>query len=61
MQQAPAPVSVGGRAIVEVAQRTDPGRDPDKQTNEDAHAYVETAIGHLLVVCDGMEIGRAHV
>jgi protein phosphatase len=37
-----------------VAQRTDPGREPAKQVNEDAVLYQETALGHLLVVCDGM-------
>lgn len=39
---------------VEFAQRTDPGRDPTKQVNEDACGYRETALGHLAVVCDGM-------
>lgn len=42
------------RPRMEVATRTDPGRDPDKQVNEDAFAYRPTAFGHLLVVCDGM-------
>jgi protein phosphatase len=42
------------RPRVEIASHTDPGRDPDKQTNEDAHAYKPTPFGHLLVVCDGM-------
>ena len=41
-------------ALLEVAQRTDPGRDPDKQVNEDSAAYRSTKLGHLLVVCDGM-------
>jgi protein phosphatase len=41
-------------ALLEVAQRTDPGRDPDKQLNEDSAAYRATKLGHLLVVCDGM-------
>ncbi|HEU4413111.1 MAG TPA: protein phosphatase 2C domain-containing protein [Polyangiaceae bacterium] len=36
------------------AQRSDPGRDPAKQVNEDAAHYQETPLGHLLVVCDGM-------
>ena len=36
------------------AQRTDPGREPEKQENEDASFYVETHLGHLLVLCDGM-------
>ncbi len=39
---------------VEVAQRSDPGRDPSKQINEDACGYKETRFGHLCVVCDGM-------
>jgi protein phosphatase len=39
---------------VEVAQATDPGKDPDKQVNEDAVRYAKTAFGHLVVVCDGM-------
>ena len=39
---------------VEVAQRTDPGRDPQKQINEDTSGYKETRLGHLCVVCDGM-------
>ena len=42
------------RPRVEIASRTDPGRDPDKQVNEDAFAYRPTPFGHLLVVCDGM-------
>lgn len=39
---------------VDLAVRTDPGRDPDKQVNEDAHVHAETALGLLAVVCDGM-------
>jgi protein phosphatase len=39
---------------VEFAQRSDPGRDPDKQINEDSCGYMETRFGHLGVVCDGM-------
>ncbi|MBS2013033.1 MAG: protein phosphatase 2C domain-containing protein [Deltaproteobacteria bacterium] len=39
---------------VELAIRTDPGRDPDKQVNEDAALQVETALGLLCIVCDGM-------
>jgi len=41
-------------ASLAVAQRTDPGRDPNKQMNEDAAGYHVTHLGHLLVVCDGM-------
>ncbi|AKV03861.1 serine/threonine phosphatase PrpC [Labilithrix luteola] len=39
---------------VEIAFRTDPGRDPEKQVNEDSARHVETALGLLAVVCDGM-------
>ncbi len=45
------------RAILsslEIAERTDPGRDPEKQVNEDASAHAETPLGVLAVVCDGM-------
>ena len=38
----------------EIALRTDPGRDPDKQVNEDSATHVETSLGLLAVVCDGM-------
>lgn len=37
-----------------LGQQSDPGRDPSKQENEDALAYQETHLGHLLLVCDGM-------
>ncbi len=40
--------------VVEIAYRTDPGRDPDKKVNEDAAVHVEAALGLLAVVCDGM-------
>jgi protein phosphatase len=39
---------------VEYAERSDPGRDPAKQVNEDACGHRETRLGHLCVVCDGM-------
>ncbi|HSO33138.1 MAG TPA: protein phosphatase 2C domain-containing protein, partial [Labilithrix sp.] len=39
---------------VEIAVRTDPGRDPEKQVNEDAAFHEETPHGLLAVVCDGM-------
>lgn len=39
---------------VEYGQRSDPGRDPEKQVNEDACEYRATRLGHLCVVCDGM-------
>jgi protein phosphatase len=40
--------------VTEYAERSDPGRDPDKQVNEDACMHRETSLGHLCVVCDGM-------
>jgi PPM family protein phosphatase len=40
--------------VVEFAELSDPGRDPTKQINEDSSGYLETAHGHLAVVCDGM-------
>ncbi len=39
---------------IEYAERSDPGRDPEKQVNEDVAARRETRLGHLCVVCDGM-------
>lgn len=39
---------------VELAFRTDPGRDPEKQVNEDAGFHKVTRFGTLCVVCDGM-------
>ena len=39
---------------IEYAERSDPGRDPDKQVNEDVCAHRETRFGHLCIVCDGM-------
>jgi PPM family protein phosphatase len=39
---------------IEYADRSDPGRDPDKQVNEDVCAHRETRFGHLCIVCDGM-------
>jgi protein phosphatase len=39
---------------VDYAERSDPGRDPEKQVNEDACGWRETRLGHLCVVCDGM-------
>lgn len=41
-------------AAIEFAERTDPGRDPNKQVNEDACGHRHTPYGHLAVVCDGM-------
>src|SRR4051812_48930693 len=43
-----------GRLKVEFAQTSDPGRDPNKQVNEDSCGYAETRYGHLMVLCDGM-------
>ena len=39
---------------VEVASATDPGKDPDKQVNEDTCRCGSTAFGYLAVLCDGM-------
>ena len=39
---------------IEVAQLSDPGRDPNKQINEDSCGYAQTRFGHLCVLCDGM-------
>lgn len=50
----PEPATSPARVVMEVAHRSDPGRDPDKQVNEDSCAYAEVPAGHLLVVCDGM-------
>lgn len=41
-------------ARIELGQKTDPGRDPDKQVNEDSLVAIETRLGSLCVVCDGM-------
>src|SRR5215217_8165244 len=42
------------RVRIEFAQASDPGRDPNKQVNEDSCGYAETRFGHLMVLCDGM-------
>ncbi len=39
---------------VDLAFRTDPGRDPEKQVNEDSAFHMVTRFGTLCVVCDGM-------
>ncbi len=39
---------------VELGHKSDPGRDPTKQINEDACGHAHTRLGHLFVVCDGM-------
>jgi serine/threonine protein phosphatase PrpC len=46
--------SPGTRVRIEFAQASDPGRDPNKQVNEDSCGYADTKFGHLLVLCDGM-------
>jgi serine/threonine protein phosphatase PrpC len=38
----------------DIAQASDPGRDPNKQVNEDSCGFAETRFGHLCVLCDGM-------
>lgn len=48
------PQANGTRVKIEFAEATDPGRDPNKQINEDACGYNETRFGHLIVLCDGM-------
>ncbi len=48
---------VAGPAVrlrIEFDQASDPGRDPNKQVNEDSCGYAETRFGHLCVLCDGM-------
>ncbi|APR79580.1 Protein serine/threonine phosphatase PrpC, regulation of stationary phase [Minicystis rosea] len=42
------------RIKIDFAQASDPGRDPNKQVNEDSCGYAETRFGHLCVLCDGM-------
>ncbi len=42
------------KPALQIVVRTDPGRDPDKQVNEDSFVEKETALGVLAVVCDGM-------
>src|SRR5277367_6624431 len=54
MQPHAAPAQHGMRLKLEFAQATDPGRDPNKQVNEDACGYAETKFGYLCVLCDGM-------
>lgn len=39
---------------VELAGKTDPGRDPDKQVNEDHYGEGKSRFGLLAIVCDGM-------
>ena len=48
------PQASGFRLKIEFAQASDPGRDPNKQVNEDSCGYAETRFGHLCVLCDGM-------
>ncbi len=45
---------LSSRVRIEFAQASDPGRDPNKQVNEDSCGYAETRHGHLIVLCDGM-------
>ena len=49
-----SPASQPARVTLSVASATDPGLEPEKQVNEDAHADMDCPIGHILVVCDGM-------
>jgi PPM family protein phosphatase len=48
------PPASATRLRIEFAQASDPGRDPNKQINEDSCGYAETRFGHLCVLCDGM-------
>jgi protein phosphatase len=50
----PSTGSSSTRVRIEFAQGSDPGRDPNKQVNEDSCGYAETRFGHLCVLCDGM-------
>src|ERR1700679_3743143 len=50
----PAPQASAHRIRIDFAQASDPGRDPNKQVNEDSCGYAETRFGHLCVLCDGM-------
>ncbi len=43
-----------GQLCVFVAAKSDPGREPDKQVNEDAMGYRDIGGSLLAVVCDGM-------
>jgi len=45
---------IAGVPALEVGMQTDPGRDPNKQVNEDAMLARDTPHGFLAVVCDGM-------
>src|SRR5947208_7029288 len=42
------------RLKIDFAQASDPGRDPNKQVNEDSCGYAESRFGYLCVLCDGM-------
>ena len=46
--------AAAGAPRVEVAEATDPGRDPKKQVNEDALGHGPTRFGYVCIVCDGM-------
>jgi protein phosphatase len=48
------PQASASRLKIDFAQASDPGRDPNKQVNEDSCGYAETRFGHLAVLCDGM-------
>jgi protein phosphatase len=40
--------------VIDFAELSDPGLDPDKQVNEDASLFLETPHGQFATVCDGM-------
>lgn len=46
--------SISSLIQLDFAQASDPGRDPNKQINEDSCGYKETRMGHVIVLCDGM-------
>lgn len=54
MKNSPHDTVVEPAVPVELAFRTDPGRDPEKQVNEDSGFHAVTRFGTLCVVCDGM-------
>ncbi len=52
--QPPVPGAALAASSLDCGMRTHPGRDPDKQVNEDAGLHRMTPLGYLAVVCDGM-------
>ncbi len=52
--QAPGEGSALAASSLDCGMRSHPGRDPEKQVNEDAGFHRMTPLGYLAVVCDGM-------